>query len=267
MRLPILAGGKGIMAQMKMTSSDLWNRSHYLDRMNLRELTVAYFRHGAIRAYLVLCVASVLAFARWPSAPLPTVMSIGLVLLAYPLVWYVLHRWVLHCHWMFKVPALAAIWKRIHFDHHQDPNHLEVLFGALYTTLPTLVVVAAMPGYVIGGVGGAAAGFATGLLCTCFYEFAHCIQHLNYKPRLRWLAAMKARHMEHHFHDETGNFGITNFLWDRAFGTFYTRAGRPRKSATVFNLGYADDVARCYPWVREVSDGVSQHHPRRRRPF
>ena len=25
--------------------------------------------------------------------------------------------------------------------------------------------------------------------------------------------------MAHHFHDETGNFGITSFLWDRLFGT------------------------------------------------
>jgi hypothetical protein len=39
---------------------------------------------------------------------------------------------------MFKVPMLAATWKRIHYDHHQDPNRLEILFGALHTTLPTI---------------------------------------------------------------------------------------------------------------------------------
>jgi sterol desaturase/sphingolipid hydroxylase (fatty acid hydroxylase superfamily) len=130
-----------------------------------------------------------------------------------------------------------------------DPDRLEILFGALHTTLPTLLLVAALPGWLITGPGGAFAGFATGLLCTCFYEFAHCVQHLGWKPRNPWLAAMKRRHMEHHFHDETGNFGITNFAWDRLFGTLYTRRDRPAKSATVFNLGYTEAAARRYPWV------------------
>jgi hypothetical protein len=69
----------------------------------------------------------------------------------------VLHRWVLHSRWMFKVPLLASTWKRIHYDHHQDPNHLEVLFGALHTTLPTIALATAPIGYAIGGFGGAAA--------------------------------------------------------------------------------------------------------------
>ncbi|MBO9713285.1 MAG: sterol desaturase family protein [Sphingomonas sp.] len=241
-----------------------WRRSHHLDRMTFRELVAAYVQHHAILAYLALTGLSIALYAWHPAAPLPTVASIVLVLLAYPLIWYGLHRWLLHCHWMFKVPALAGVWKRIHYDHHRDPNHLEVLFGALHTTLPTLLLVTALPGYAIGGVGGAAAGFATGLLCTCFYEFAHCVQHLAYKPRARWLAVMKARHMEHHFHDEDGNFGITNFAWDRLFGTLYTRAERPAKSPTVFNLGYTEAMAARYPWVARLSNGVATGHPRRR---
>jgi sterol desaturase/sphingolipid hydroxylase (fatty acid hydroxylase superfamily) len=233
--------------------SPFWGRSHHLDRMTLRELVIAYVQHHAIIAYLALVTVSVGIFAWHPAGLVPTVATIALVVLAYPLVWYGLHRWVLHSHWMFKTPLLAGVWKRIHYDHHRDPNYLEVLFGALYTTVPTLLLVAAVPGWLIGGVGGAAAGFATGLLCTCVYEFFHCIQHLSYKPRVKWLAVMKARHMEHHFHDETGNFGITNFVWDRVFGTLYRRVQRPAKSATVFNLGYTDAVAVRYPWVARRS--------------
>ena len=67
-------------------------------------------------------------------------LAVGVATFTYPLVWYVLHRWVLHSRWMFKVPVLASTWKRIHYDHHQDPNHLEVLFGALHTTLPTIAL-------------------------------------------------------------------------------------------------------------------------------
>ena len=66
----------------------------------------------------------------------------------------------------------------------------------------------------------AAACVAGALLTTCFYEFCHCIEHLSYKPKNPILARMKQLHMAHHFHNEQGNYGITNFLWDRVFGTF-----------------------------------------------
>lgn len=256
--------GPSDMIKAAKMGGTFWTRSHHLDKMIFRELVTAYFQHYTIVSYLALAGGAFALFAMHPATLAQTFGTIVLILLAYPLVWYMLHRWVLHCHWMFKVPALAAVWKRIHYDHHQDPNHLEVLFGALYTTVPTLLLVSALPGWLIGGLGGAAAGFATGLLCTCFYEFFHCIQHLAYKPRLKWLATMKVRHMEHHFHDENGNFGITNFAWDRLFGTLYTRADRPLKSATVFNLGYTSDVAAAYPKVAELSGGVASGHPRQR---
>jgi sterol desaturase/sphingolipid hydroxylase (fatty acid hydroxylase superfamily) len=100
---------------------------------------------------------------------------------------------------------------------------------------------------------------------TCFYEFCHCIEHLSYKPKNPILARMKQMHMAHHFHNERGNFGITNFLWDRVFATLYTNERRPPKSVTVFNLGYDDAMAARYPWVAELSGGVAKGTPRDRR--
>ncbi|HEX8640781.1 MAG TPA: sterol desaturase family protein [Allosphingosinicella sp.] len=249
--------------------------------MSFKELVAAYFQYPAIIAYLALSAAAVAAFA-WRPAPLaPTLAAIAAASLVYPLVWYVLHRWVLHSKWMWKRKWLAPTWKRIHYDHHQDPNHLEVLFGALHTTLPTIAIGVIPLGWGIGAAwaslagttgqaasdaafGAAAAAFAAGLLTTCAYEFVHCIQHLAYKPRNRLLAEMKKRHMAHHFHDETGNFGITSFLWDRLFGTFYAQAGERQKSPTVFNLGYTEEVAREFPYVAELSGGVAKGHPRER---
>jgi sterol desaturase/sphingolipid hydroxylase (fatty acid hydroxylase superfamily) len=248
-----------------------WNRSHHLDKMSLKQLVVAYAQYPAIVGYGLLSLVAIAAYA-WRPAPLvPTLAAIAVATFVYPLVWYALHRWVLHSRWMFKVPFLAATWKRIHYDHHQDPNHLEVLFGALHTTLPTIAVATAPLGYWIGSYwgaeaafGGACAAFATGLLTTCFYEFCHCVQHLAYKPKSRWLAEAKKRHMAHHFHDETGNFGIVSFAWDKLFGTHYDRPERPEKSATVFNLGYTPEVAEKWPHVARLSGGVAQGHPRER---
>jgi sterol desaturase/sphingolipid hydroxylase (fatty acid hydroxylase superfamily) len=248
----------------EVVTAGIWKRSHYLDRMTLRELWVAYFQYPAIIAYIALTFVSVAVWAVFPASAGETLAAASLIVLAYPLVWYALHRWVLHSRWMFKVPALASTWKRIHYDHHQDPNRLEVLFGALHTTLPTIALITLPVGYAIGGIGGSAAAFAAGLVTTCIYEFVHCIQHLAYKPRWAFVSEMKKRHMAHHFHDETGNFGITNYFWDRVLGTFYARPERPAKSPTVFNLGYTPEVADRYPWVARLSGGVETSHPRKR---
>ncbi len=244
----------------------MWNKRHHLNKMTLRELVVAYFQYYAIQAYLLLAVGAAVVAVTSPPALLAGLAAAGFAVIAYPLVWYTLHRFVLHGTWMFKSPLTARTWKRIHYDHHQDPHHLEILFGALYTTLPTIAVATIPAGYLIGGLGGAAVAFCAGLLTTCFYEFCHCIQHLSYKPKSKWLSEMKARHMAHHFHDETGNFGITTFVWDKVFGTFYERDARPAKSETVFNLGYTPEVADAYPWVKSLSAGVvAMNHPRDRR--
>jgi len=252
-----------------------WRREHHLDRMTLRELVVAYFQYPAILAYIACALAAIAFYAARPAPLAPTLLAVFVATFIYPLVWYVLHRWVLHSRWMFKVPLMASTWKRIHYDHHQDPNHLEVLFGALHTTLPTIGAATLPVGWAIGSFwagpahphaafGAAMAAFATGLLTTCFYEFCHCIQHLAYKPKNKWLAEMKRQHMAHHFHDENGNYGITSFVWDRLFGTYYDRPQRPTKSPTVFNLGYTPEMAEKYPHVARLSGGVATGHPRQR---
>jgi len=251
-----------------------WRREHHLDKMSFRELVIAYFQYPAIIAYLTLSVVSIGAWLWRPAPLLPTLLAVAGASLVYPLIWYLLHRYVLHSRWMWKSRLLASTWKRIHYDHHQDPNHLEVLFGALHTTLPTIALGVIPLGWAIGmfwdsgdhqaPFGAAAAALAAGLITTCFYEFVHCIQHLAYKPKNAHLADMKRRHMAHHFHDENGNYGITTFFWDKVFGTYYDRPERPVKSPTVFNLGYDEEVAKVYPWVANLSGGVATGHPRQR---
>ncbi len=245
-----------------------WKRSHFLDRMTLRQLVSAYFQHYTIVVYLALAAALVVGWIFFPAPPLRTLGAVAAALLVYPLVWHLLHQYVLHGQWMYRIKPLASTWKRIHYDHHQDPNHLEVLFGALHTTLPTILIATAPIGWLIGGpngrIGGACAAFAAGILTTCYYEFMHCIQHLSFKPKWKWVQFQKQRHNEHHYFDEDGNFGITNYAFDRILGTYYEKKDRPQRSETVFNLGYNEDVAVHYPWVKELSGGIASGHPRRR---
>ncbi|MFN3232569.1 MAG: sterol desaturase family protein [Alphaproteobacteria bacterium] len=243
-----------------------WSRKQYhLDKMTFGELVKAYIQYYAIQAYIVVAIAG-FAYAFAVGAPaVPLALSALAAVLIYPLAWYLIHRFILHGNWMAKSPLTAKVWKRIHFDHHQDPHDLHILFGALYTTLPTIAIATMPVGFLLGGWPGAAMALATGCVMTCFYEFCHCVEHLSYKPKNRILKHMKQSHMAHHFHSERGNYGITNFAWDKLFGTYYTNADRPEKSATVYNLGYDKKMAAQYPWVSDLSGGVSDDSPRERR--
>jgi sterol desaturase/sphingolipid hydroxylase (fatty acid hydroxylase superfamily) len=231
-----------------------FDRKYFLDKMTLRALAAAYFSYYAVIVYLVLAAVTLGLALIWRDGAAALVLAALSVVVIYPLAWYLLHRFILHGRFLFKIPATARLWKRAHFDHHQDPNDLKVLFGALYTTLPTVALVAGGAGWLIGGPAGAAAGIATGLIVTCIYEFCHCIQHLPFIPRSAWLRRMKKLHVAHHFHNEQGNFGITSFVCDRLFGTFYPHPKAVERSPTVFNLGYDERAAERYPWVARLSE-------------
>lgn len=234
----------------------IWKRNYRLDQMTLPGLWAAFFLHYTIQAYLLLAAISGYLAVSSATSFWPLAFSALAAVVLYPLAWYLLHRYVLHGHFLYRSPLTAKVWKRIHFDHHRDPHDLNVLFGALYTTLPTIALVTAPFGFIIGGFPGMMAAFCAGLLITCFYEFCHCIQHLNYTPKLGVLQTIKRLHLRHHFHDENSNFGITNFIPDRLFGTFRPKAAGQKPSATVFNLGYTHEEVRKYPWVARATPDI-----------
>jgi sterol desaturase/sphingolipid hydroxylase (fatty acid hydroxylase superfamily) len=237
----------------------IWGRKYQLDKMSHGELVLAYVVHPAIQIYVVIAGVSSYISWRLADALLPVVLAIVLVVAVYPFAWYLLHRFVLHGA-LYRRRVTARVWKRIHFDHHRDPHDLRVLFGALYTTLPTVALVVIPIGWLVGGAAAAAAALATGLIVTCVYEYCHCIQHLPYAPRIRYLRAIKARHLQHHFHDERFNYGITSFLPDRILGTYRDSAKAGPRSATVFNLGYVGEERRRFPWVARLTPGL-EHEP------
>jgi sterol desaturase/sphingolipid hydroxylase (fatty acid hydroxylase superfamily) len=230
-------------------------RSHDLGKMGLRELIGAYFTYPTVLLYFALMAGCAYGAWRTDVAHVPVRAAIAAVaaILVYPLVWYALHRWILHGRLLYKFPLTASLWKRIHFDHHQDPHRLDVLFGSPLNTVPTIFGVTGLVGYLIGGWACAWSGIFAGLAMTLVYEFCHCIQHLNYQPKNPWLVRIKKLHMAHHFHNETGNFGIISFWPDRLLGTLYEDAGARTRSATVFNLGYDAAEAERYPWVAQKS--------------
>lgn len=250
---------------MSLAMNRFWQgRAHDLGAMSLSQLASTFFRYPAILVYLALALGSAMLAVITAKSVLPIIGSAFAAWLIWPLVWYLLHRFVLHGKFLFRSALTAALWKRIHFDHHQDPFDLRVLFGAVHTTLPPIALASIPVGLWIGGVPGAATAFSVGLLVTCLNEFVHCIQHLNVDPKWSLIRKMKQRHLAHHFHSEKGNYGIADFSWDHIFGTLFDSGSKVPKSSTVYNLGYDSAAAKMFPFVLALSGG--QRHddgPRR----
>ncbi len=246
----------------RVGSAGVWRgRSYDLGRMTLPELWLAYATYPAILIYVALAVVTtgfvIAAGPSWDQIAFPVLA----VFVAYPVAWYLIHRFILHGRWLYKMKWSSGLWKRIHFDHHQDPHRLEVLFGAPSNTVPTIALVTVPIGYAIAGWPGAAAAVAAGMVTTCVYEFIHCIQHLNYKPKSRLILRIKQNHMMHHFHNETGNFGIVSFTPDALLRTYYRQVREMPKSASVYNLGYDVEEARRYPHVMELTGAPPRDRP------
>ncbi len=234
-----------------------WHKQpHLLDKMSFKDLLYAYFSYPSIQISIGLA-GVFLAIGLYIHE------STGLVLLiivlspfVYSLVEYVLHRYVLHGRFLYRSKATAPIWKRVHYDHHIDPSNLAVLFGDLRTTLPPIILIAAPLGYLFHGMAGSAIAVSCGIVLTSLYELCHASQHLPFQPKNPYLRRLKARHLTHHFHNETGNFGITTRFWDLRLNTNYEGTGDRPRSPTVRNLGYVGEETRRYPWVKELSDDV-----------
>jgi sterol desaturase/sphingolipid hydroxylase (fatty acid hydroxylase superfamily) len=243
-----------------------WSHKKYeLDKMSLGDLVVAYFTHYSIQVYIVLALVGLGLTAYQADGLVGPLLAATVTLAVYPFAEYALHRWVLHARWPYKSRLTARTWKRVHYDHHQNPHDLSVLFGALYTSLPTILVIALPLGWLVDGGAGAAAAMTTGVVIFAVYEFCHCVQHLPFTPRNPWLREIKKRHLAHHFHSERGNFGITNGLWDRILGTHYAQMRDTERSPTTFNLGYTGAEREAYPWVAELSASEDELTARRQR--
>lgn len=238
-------------------------RSFDLGRMSVGDLLRAFASHPAIHAYAALFVLAVAATWHWGGNPVRVVLAVLAAVALYPFVEYGLHRWVLHGRFLYRMPWTAALWKRVHFDHHQDPHRLDVLFGGLSNTLPTIALFTLPLGWAIAGPGGAAAAFAAGLALMAGYELCHAMQHLHVQPRGRYLRRIKRLHLAHHFHEESSNYGITGNLIDRLFGTYDEAPQRRPRSRTTFNLGYDEAEAARYPWVARLTGAPPREGPPR----
>jgi hypothetical protein len=218
----------------------------------------AFADHYAIPLYGVIALGAIVLFAQSGGALATLAIAAALTAVFYSVVEYVLHRWVLHATFLCRSPLTAPLWRRLHYDHHMEPADLSVLFANPATSIPLLVVLAAIPALVFGGWSLFFAMMVSNFGAFIYYEFMHTLSHLPNRFESRWMRQKKRNHLFHHNFDEHENFGIGSNLLDPAV----EKSDGRQRSATVHNLGYDDTLAARFPWVRQ---GYLRDHPGGRR--
>lgn len=176
-----------------------------------------FFFFPDITILLVLIVGSI-GWQVWSGLTWGVLIVFALGMLTFMFSEYLTHRFVFHLK-PPKNPFLLKMLKRLHYDHHTDPNDLHLLFLPLWYSLPNLSVLAIIF-YLIVGSWGLTLAFASGLMMMLFlYEWKHYVAHRPIKPRTKFGKWVKKTHILHHFKNENFWYGVSTPFVDVLFGT------------------------------------------------
>lgn len=164
---------------------------------------------------LLLGIASVL-LAVAHSAMVFVWFAFGLVI--YMFSEYITHRFFFH----LKPPRnqlFLKLLKRIHYDHHQYPDDLKLLFLPIWYSLPNFFILSLLF-YSITKELDWTLAFDLGLiLMLLVYEWKHYVAHRPLKPLSKFGVWIKKTHLLHHYKNENYWFGVSNPFFDIIFGT------------------------------------------------
>ncbi|PTX64533.1 fatty acid hydroxylase family protein [Melghirimyces profundicolus] len=147
---------------------------------------------------------------------------------------YLIHRFFFHLK-PPKNPWLLKLLKRLHYDHHVDPQNRKLLFLPIWYSFPLIALTSAGVYALTGNLLWTVA-FAVGVMgYLLHYEWMHFIAHRPVKPFTPWGRYMKKVHLWHHFKNEHYWFGVTQPFLDMGLGT-YRRERETERSETVRDL-------------------------------
>ncbi len=147
---------------------------------------------------------------------------------------YTTHRFAFHAP-PSRVPFVLALQHRLHYDHHVEPERIDLLFLPYWFVIPTIAAYFGAFFLIARDLGMALSLLAGSLLALTYYEWVHYVAHVPYNPRSAWARWMKKYHLWHHFKNEKLWYGVTNPSMDHVYRT-YARAEDAERSATTREL-------------------------------
>jgi 4-hydroxysphinganine ceramide fatty acyl 2-hydroxylase len=178
-------------------------------------MVLVFVRHGGVAMLLVGVAAEILAWLSGAISLLPALILLGALL--FYLSEYGMHRFAFHAPPLSWPPA-RKLQDRLHYDHHVEPNRLDLLFLPAWFLVPNLAVAAGLFGLLFGTQ--AAFSALLGMMLAILHnEWVHYVAHIPYQPRTRLGRWIKQYHLRHHFISEKHWFGVSNPALDGVFGT------------------------------------------------
>jgi 4-hydroxysphinganine ceramide fatty acyl 2-hydroxylase len=193
-------------------------------------MILMFLRHGSniwlallLAALAVGFVAGVFAFS---------IVGIVVGALTFYVSEYGFHRFAFHAE-PSRFPFVRKLQHRLHYDHHTEPERLDLLFLPVWFLIPNLALTALGYALIFGWVTVASAIFGV-TLAIFQYEWVHYVAHVPYQPRTRVGRWLKQYHLRHHFISEKFWFGVSNPSMDFVGRTFKSareveRSGTTRK--------------------------------------
>jgi sterol desaturase/sphingolipid hydroxylase (fatty acid hydroxylase superfamily) len=186
--------------------------------MKNRGLYRDFFLHVDILVmfFILLAIAGFVA-ALGLSWIVPLFILIGLI--SFMLGEYLTHRFLFHLK-APKNPFFLKILKRLHYDHHQYPNDLTLMFLPIWYSIPNISSFSIVFYFIMGDF-QKTLSFSIGLiLMLLIYEWKHFVAHRPIKPRTGFGVWLKKTHILHHYKNENYWYGVSTPLFDFVFGTF-----------------------------------------------
>ena len=155
-------------------------------------------------------------------------------LLIFSISEYSTHRFFFHK----KAPKnrlFLRFLKRLHYDHHQYPDQLHLLFMPIWYSTPQFALITYVV-FLVSHSLPSAISVAVGLMMMLLiYEWKHFKAHQPGKAKTKFGSWLKKTHLLHHYKNENYWFGVTNPFVDMLFGTLKDEKEVP-KSQTARNL-------------------------------
>jgi hypothetical protein len=188
-----------------------------------------FLRHGS-NAILILSAAAIAAAAASGRFQLSLLWLLAGGCFFY-LSEYGTHRFLFHAS-PSRVPFILRLQRRLHYDHHVEPNRLDLLFLPLWYVLPNFLAVALIARMLFGDWSIVMSLVLGAMLALLHYEWVHYIAHIPYRPRTSMGRWMKKYHLWHHYKNEHFWFGVSNPTMDFINGT-YRSPDKAARSTTV----------------------------------
>jgi len=156
--------------------------------------------------------------------------------------WYA-HKFILHKELTPNKNWMRDFQIKLHHGHHAEPDNINLQFAPPLAIITLFVQTYLFYSILCLSFTNAVVPIFSTFLYYLFYEWIHLAHHhKNYKPKTTLGKTLKEAHMQHNFHNENYNWGITNMLADYFFQTKKTSKEISKSLTAKTIAGYSKDL-------------------------